>query len=120
MRVYNRQIMTKNVLAQPCAKGGNDMETKLLDGATLKRILLGGAREIRSQIQVINDLNVFPVPDGDTGTNMSLTFDGAAQQTLAEDFTSSDKLAAKLASAALRNARGNSGVILSQIIRGFS
>lgn len=75
---------------------------------------------LRNNRKLIDDLNVFPVPDGDTGTNMSLTFSGAAEMTLADDTDHAGKLLSKLASAALRNARGNSGVILSQIIRGFS
>ena len=93
---------------------------KKFDTSLLRLMIASAAANLKNNRKQIDDLNIFPVPDGDTGTNMSLTFDGAAQQTLAEDFTSSDKLAAKLASAALRNARGNSGVILSQIIRGFS
>ncbi len=93
---------------------------KKFDTSLLRLMIASAAANLKNNRKQIDDLNIFPVPDGDTGTNMSLTFDGAAQQTLAEDFTKSDKLAAKLASAALRNARGNSGVILSQIIRGFS
>ena len=93
---------------------------KKFDTSLLRLMIASAAANLKNNRKQIDDLNIFPVPDGDTGTNMSLTFDGAAQQTLAEDFTSSDKLAAKLASAALRNARGNSGVILSQIFRGFN
>ncbi|MBQ7096890.1 MAG: DAK2 domain-containing protein [Clostridia bacterium] len=93
---------------------------KKFDTSLLRLMIASAAANLKNNRKQIDDLNIFPVPDGDTGTNMSLTFDGAAQQTLAEDFTKCDKLAAKLASAALRNARGNSGVILSQIIRGFS
>lgn len=86
----------------------------------LRLMIESAAANLKNNRQLIDDLNIFPVPDGDTGTNMSLTFSGAASQTLAEDYTSCGKLASKLASAALRNARGNSGVILSQIIRGFA
>ena len=67
----------------------------------------------------VNDLNVFPVPDGDTGTNMSMTFAGAANAALAENMTAGQMIE-KLAKASLRNARGNSGVILSQILSGVS
>ncbi len=91
-----------------------------IDVSLLKLMIESAAANLKNNRQLIDDLNIFPVPDGDTGTNMSLTFSGAAGQTLAEDYTSCGKLATKLASSALRNARGNSGVILSQIIRGFS
>ena len=88
---------------------------------TLLRTMIASAEaNLKNNRKLIDDLNIFPVPDGDTGTNMSLTFSGAASQTLAEEFDRCDKLMAKLASASLRNARGNSGVILSQIIRGLS
>lgn len=91
-----------------------------LDTAILRMMIESASANLRNNRKAVDDLNVFPVPDGDTGTNMSLTFSGAAEMTLAESFDHSGKLLGKLASAALRNARGNSGVILSQIIRGFS
>ncbi len=91
-----------------------------LDTSMLKMMIESASANLRNMRKAVDDLNVFPVPDGDTGTNMSLTFSGAADMTLAEDFAHAGKLSAKLASAALRNARGNSGVILSQIIRGFA
>ena len=91
-----------------------------LDTAMLRMMIESASANLRNNRKAVDDLNVFPVPDGDTGTNMSLTFSGAAEMTLAESFDHSGKLLGKLASAALRNARGNSGVILSQIIRGFS
>ena len=90
------------------------------DTAQLRLMIESAAANLKNNRKVIDDLNIFPVPDGDTGTNMSLTFAGASSQTLAEEFDSCGKLLSKLASASLRNARGNSGVILSQIIRGFS
>ncbi len=90
------------------------------DTAQLRLMIESAAANLKNNRKIIDDLNIFPVPDGDTGTNMSLTFGGAAAQTLAEEFDSCGKLLSKLASASLRNARGNSGVILSQIIRGFS
>ncbi len=83
-------------------------------------MIMSAEANLKNNRKLIDDLNIFPVPDGDTGTNMSLTFSGAASQTLAEEFDGCGKMAAKLASASLRNARGNSGVILSQIIRGLS
>lgn len=90
------------------------------DTAQLRLMIASAAANLKNNRKLIDDLNIFPVPDGDTGTNMSLTFSGAASQTLAEEYDGCDKLLAKLASTSLRNARGNSGVILSQIIRGFS
>ncbi len=93
---------------------------KKFDTSMLRMMIASASINLKNNRKMIDDLNIFPVPDGDTGTNMSLTFSGATKQTLAEDFTKCDKLMAKLASSALRNARGNSGVILSQIIRGFA
>ena len=91
-----------------------------LDISMLRLMIESAAANLRNNRKLIDDLNIFPVPDGDTGTNMSLTFSGAVGQTLAESTEHCGKLLSKLASASLRNARGNSGVILSQIIRGFS
>ncbi len=91
-----------------------------LDTSMLRMMIESASANLRNNRKAVDDLNVFPVPDGDTGTNMSLTFSGAADMTLAEEFDHAGKLAMRLASAALRNARGNSGVILSQIIRGFA
>ena len=96
------------------------METKVLDGATLKRILLGGTREIRSQIQLINDLNVFPVPDGDTGTNMTRTLESGIARITVCDGDSVGDICTEFAEGTLLGARGNSGVILSQFIAGIS
>ncbi len=93
---------------------------KKFDTSMLRMMIASASVNLKNNRKMIDDLNIFPVPDGDTGTNMSLTFSGATKQALAEDFTKCDKLMAKLASSALRNARGNSGVILSQIIRGFA
>ncbi|MBR5613921.1 MAG: DAK2 domain-containing protein [Clostridia bacterium] len=91
-----------------------------LNTSMLRMMIASASAHLRNNRKLIDDLNVFPVPDGDTGTNMSLTFSGATEMTLAEDTDHAGKLLAKLASAALRNARGNSGVILSQIVRGFA
>ncbi len=91
-----------------------------LDTSMLRIMIESASANLKNNRKAVDDLNVFPVPDGDTGTNMSLTFSGASDMTLAEDIPHAGKLMAKLASASLRNARGNSGVILSQIIRGFS
>ena len=95
------------------------METKQLDGVTLKRILEGGAKEIRQNIQTINDLNVFPVPDGDTGTNMSKTIESGIAKITHQDESSIGKVADDFARGSLLGARGNSGVILSQFFAGL-
>ncbi len=95
------------------------MQIKELDGITFRRILCGGANGIRSNIQIINDLNVFPVPDGDTGTNMSRTIEsGIAKISDREDVSLCD-VANDFARGSLFGARGNSGVILSQFFAGM-
>ncbi len=91
-----------------------------IDVLTLSLMIESASAHLKNNRKAIDDLNVFPVPDGDTGTNMSLTFSGATEMTLSEDCSGAGQLLSKLASSALRNARGNSGVILSQIIRGLA
>ena len=91
-----------------------------IDGIQFKRMVLHGAAAITLQKQQINDLNVFPVPDGDTGTNMSLTIGTAAGELKKSEPTAIDQAAATTAAALLRGARGNSGVILSLLFRGLS
>ena len=91
-----------------------------IDGIQFKQMVLHGAAAITLQKQQINDLNVFPVPDGDTGTNMSLTIGTAATELKKKDDKSVDQAAATTAGALLRGARGNSGVILSLLFRGLS
>lgn len=87
----------------------------------LRLMIESAANHLQNNRKYINDLNVFPVPDGDTGTNMGMTFSAAVNTALeCEDGTSSGKILEVLAKASLRNARGNSGVILSQILRGLS
>ncbi len=93
---------------------------KNLDSATLMLMIQSASANLKNKRKAVDDLNVFPVPDGDTGTNMSLTFSGATSTISELEFSHAGKLFAKLASASLRNARGNSGVILSQIVRGFA
>ena len=95
------------------------MSTKLLDGKTLKNMLIGGVENIRQNTEEINDLNVFPVPDGDTGTNMMLTLEGGVSAVAKEEFSSVGDVIEKFAKGALLGARGNSGVILSQIFAGI-
>ncbi len=91
-----------------------------IDGAAFRRMILSAAASVELQKQRINELNVFPVPDGDTGTNMSMTMDTAAGDLRKLDAPSLSRAADVTASALLRGARGNSGVILSLLFRGFS
>ena len=91
-----------------------------INGAMFKEMLLFGTVSIAQAQQAINDLNVFPVPDGDTGTNMSLTIQTAAQELKKIEPTTVDQAASVTASALLRGARGNSGVILSLLFRGIA
>ena len=91
-----------------------------INGADLRRLIISGAASIEINKQKLNELNVFPVPDGDTGTNMSMTINTAAGDLRQMDDPTLDKVAAKAASAMLRGARGNSGVILSLLFRGIS
>ena len=92
----------------------------IIDGALFQRMIVHGSASISAQKQAINDLNVFPVPDGDTGTNMSLTIGTAAAEAKKKPAQSIGKAASVNASALLRGARGNSGVILSLLFRGIS
>ena len=91
-----------------------------ITGALFKRMVLHGAAVITAQKQAINDLNVFPVPDGDTGTNMSMTIGTAVTEVRKSEPATVEQAASVTASALLRGARGNSGVILSLLFRGLS
>ena len=96
------------------------MATKTINAAMLAKMFLAGAGNIEAKKEFINELNVFPVPDGDTGTNMSLTIMAAAKEVAAIDNPNMENLAKAISSGSLRGARGNSGVILSQLFRGFT
>ena len=91
-----------------------------INGADMRRLILSAAASIEIRKQQLNDLNVFPVPDGDTGTNMSMTINAAATDLRKTEDPTLEKAAAVAASAMLRGARGNSGVILSLLFRGIS
>ena len=91
-----------------------------ITGALFKEMILHAAAAVTAQQQTINDLNVFPVPDGDTGTNMSMTIEAAVTELRRSDPVGVDQAASITASALLRGARGNSGVILSLLFRGLS
>ncbi len=96
------------------------MSDRTIDSLLLSKMFLAGARSLEAKKEWINELNVFPVPDGDTGTNMSLTIESAAKEVEALTDVTMEKLAKAISSGSLRGARGNSGVILSQLFRGFS
>lgn len=91
-----------------------------IDALQLKNAFLAGANNLNAKKEWINELNVFPVPDGDTGTNMTMTIMSAAREVAAIDGPTLENVAKAMASGSLRGARGNSGVILSQLIRGFT
>jgi len=94
--------------------------TKSIDVELLAKMFLAGAQNIEAKKEYINELNVFPVPDGDTGTNMSMTIMAAAKEVTALEGMDMASLAKAISSGSLRGARGNSGVILSQLLRGFT
>ena len=96
------------------------MSQQAIDGLLLKEMIIAGASLLEQNREAIDALNVFPVPDGDTGTNMSLTMKSTVKEIASQDIPSAAKLASLAARGALKGARGNSGVILSQILRGFS
>ena len=96
------------------------MATKSIDVELLAKMFLAGAQNIEAKKEYINELNVFPVPDGDTGTNMSMTIMSAAKEVTALNKPAMKDLAKAISSGSLRGARGNSGVILSQLLRGFT
>ena len=96
------------------------MATKSINVEMLAKMFLAGAQNIESKKEYINELNVFPVPDGDTGTNMSMTIMSAAKEVTAISELNLTALAKAISSGSLRGARGNSGVILSQLLRGFT
>lgn len=93
---------------------------KTINAELLRKMFIAGARRLEVNKEYVNDLNVFPVPDGDTGTNMTKTILSAEKEALSIEELNMKNLAKALSSGSLRGARGNSGVILSQLIRGFS
>jgi len=96
------------------------LNTNTVDAKMLSRMFLSGAKNLEAKKEWINELNVFPVPDGDTGTNMTLTIMSAASEVSALENPTMKTLAKAISSGSLRGARGNSGVILSQLLRGFT
>jgi len=96
------------------------VEITTINAELLGKMFLAGAKNLEAKKEWINELNVFPVPDGDTGTNMSMTIMSAAKEVSALDKKDMAALAKAISSGSLRGARGNSGVILSQLFRGFT
>ncbi|MDY3745543.1 MAG: DAK2 domain-containing protein [Lachnospiraceae bacterium] len=96
------------------------MAMNTIDAVMLQKMFLAGAKRIEAKKEWINELNVFPVPDGDTGTNMSMTIMAAAREVEQIEEPTMEKLSRAISMGALRGARGNSGVILSQLFRGFT
>lgn len=96
------------------------MSVNTIDASLLAKMFLAGAKNLESKKEWINELNVFPVPDGDTGTNMTLTIMSAAKEVAGLEEVTMETLAKAISSGSLRGARGNSGVILSQLFRGFT
>ncbi|KIR04031.1 Dihydroxyacetone kinase family protein [Lachnospiraceae bacterium TWA4] len=95
------------------------MATVVIDAVVLKKLFLSGAKNLELNKEWINELNVFPVPDGDTGTNMTLTIMSAAKEVQNVENPTMETISKAISSGSLRGARGNSGVILSQLFRGF-
>ncbi len=96
------------------------MKIEYIDGELIKKLFMGAAASLEKNKQSINDLNVFPVPDGDTGTNMSLTVQSAVKQIKSLNSNNINDIAKAMSNGTLMGARGNSGVILSQLFRGFA
>ena len=96
------------------------MTVKTMDALLVKKCFLAGAAAIQAKKEYINELNVFPVPDGDTGTNMSMTISSAANEVAALEHPGMEDICKAISGGSLRGARGNSGVILSQLLRGFT
>ena len=96
------------------------IQFKTIDGLLLRDMVMAGTANLEKNREAVDALNVFPVPDGDTGTNMSLTMQSATREVNSKEFLRADEAANALAKGALKGARGNSGVITSQLLRGFA
>ena len=96
------------------------IQFKTIDGLLLRDMIMAGTALLEKNREAVDALNVFPVPDGDTGTNMSLTMQSACREVNSKEFLRADEAANALAKGALKGARGNSGVITSQLLRGFA
>ena len=96
------------------------IQFKTIDGLLLRDMVMAGTAILEKNREAVDALNVFPVPDGDTGTNMSLTMQSATRELNSKEYLRADEAASALAKGALKGARGNSGVITSQLLRGFA
>lgn len=96
------------------------MSLKQINGIVFKQMVINGANNLANKSKYVDQLNVFPVPDGDTGTNMSMTMTAGAKELVSLNEASIGKVAKVLSRGLLMGARGNSGVILSQLFRGFA
>ena len=96
------------------------IQFKTIDGLLLRDMIIAGTALLEKNREAVDALNVFPVPDGDTGTNMTLTMQSATREVNSKEFLRADEAAGALAKGALKGARGNSGVITSQLLRGFA
>ena len=96
------------------------IQFKTIDGLLLRDMIMAGTALLEKNREAVDALNVFPVPDGDTGTNMSLTMQSATREINSKEYLRADEAASALAKGALKGARGNSGVITSQLLRGFA
>jgi len=101
-------------------KGGKRLSKRFIDGSDFERMIAAAAALLKEQVQTVNNLNVFPVPDGDTGTNMNMTLQSGAEQLKQRQSSDLGRSAEVLSKGLLMGARGNSGVILSQLFRGFA
>ena len=96
------------------------IQFKTIDGLLLRDMIVAGTALLEKNREAVDALNVFPVPDGDTGTNMSLTMQSATREVNSKEYLRADEAANALSKGALKGARGNSGVITSQLLRGFA
>ena len=95
------------------------IQHKTIDGLLLRDMVVAGAALLEKNREAVDALNVFPVPDGDTGTNMSLTMQSATREVNAQEYLRAEEAAAAISKGGLKGARGKSGVITSELLRGF-
>src|SRR5205823_11536364 len=112
--------MQEHTPYMPGVRSQRPRRISVFDGQDLKKAMLAGAASLEEHREIINALNVFPVPDGDTGSNLYATVQAAFRDVINCEDTSAGVISARLAHGALLGARGNSGVILSQILRGLA
>ena len=111
--------MTEAPISSSASQHDHKASPKMINGQQLKKYISSALVWLKTNQQIVNSLNVFPVPDGDTGTNMVLTMQAAYNEIANSEEMNVGRMAKDIAQGALMGARGNSGVILSQILRGF-